>query len=152
MIERILITSLFAVALFAGSATAGEPARIENAWVRATVPGQQVAGAFMDITSPLPARLVKVESPLGAAEIHSMALRDGVMEMRRVEALELPAGQTVRLAPGGYHIMLIGLKSPLKAGSKVPLALTMENADKTKTTRRIEAIVKDPAGQHRHSR
>jgi copper(I)-binding protein len=150
MIKHIVTTALFAAALLAGSATAGEPLKVENAWVRATASGQEITGAYLDITSPTTARLVKVESPVGVAEIHSMALRDDVMEMRRIDSLELPAGQTVRLAPGGYHVMLIGLKKPLKLGDGVRLRLTVERANKSKTTVQVTAAVKDAAGRHGH--
>lgn len=149
--ERAWIrAAAIALLLFAGNAGADEPLKVENAWVRATAPGQEVAGAYLDITSPLSARLVKVESPVGAAEIHSMTMNNGVMEMRRIEGLDLPAGKTVRLAPGGYHIMLKKLKKRLKPGDAVPLRLTVENADRSKTTAQVTAAVKDAAGRHTH--
>ncbi|MEW5943688.1 MAG: copper chaperone PCu(A)C [Pseudomonadota bacterium] len=151
MIKHIITTGLFAAALLAGSAMAGQPLKVENAWVRATAPGQEIAGAYLDITSAAAARLVKVETPAAAAaEIHSMTMNDGVMEMRRIDGLELPAGQTVRLAPGGYHVMLVGLKKPLKPGDGVRLRLTVERANKSKTTVQVTAAVKDAAGRHGH--
>lgn len=103
---------------------------ISNAWVRSTVPGQEVAGAYMEITSAKDARLIKVETPVARmAEIHSMKMENGVMRMQALEALTLPARTTVKLVPGGYHLMLVGIRQPLKAGSSVPLALTVREAD-----------------------
>lgn len=138
----VLVATLFAAA----NVMAGGNLKVENAWVRATMPGQQVAGAFMDITSPVPARLVKVESPVaGTVQIHSMAMKNGVMEMRELpEGLELAANKKVALAPGGYHIMLMDLKKPLAAGETVPLVLIVEAADKTKSTTQVTAAVKSP--------
>ncbi len=89
---------------------------IENVWIRATVPDQQVAGAYMEITSPVNARLVGAQSPAaGSMEIHFMRMNHGVMEMREIKALPLPKGKTVTLAPGGFHLMLFDLKQPFKA-------------------------------------
>jgi copper(I)-binding protein len=147
MMQHLLKAGVLAAALFVtGNAIAGGVLKVENAWVRATVPGQAVAGAFMDVTSSVSGRLVKVESPVAATvQIHSMAMKNGVMEMRELpEGLELTANKKIALAPGGYHIMLMDLKKQLKAGDTVPLTLTVEAADKTKSTTQINAPVKSP--------
>lgn len=124
---------------------------IENVWMRATVPGQQVAGAYMDITSPVNARLVGVQSPAaGSMEIHFMRMNHGVMEMREVKALPLPKGKTVKLAPGGFHLMLFDLKQPFKTGATVPIKLTIETADKKRETVDVTAQVRDLSGQMMH--
>jgi copper(I)-binding protein len=103
---------------------------IANAWVRASVPGQQATGAFMQITARQPARLVGASSPVAAsAEVHEMKMEGDVMRMRALPLLDLPAGQAVALEPGGHHIMLIGLKRPLAVGETVPLTLTVQDAD-----------------------
>ena len=68
------------------------------------------------------------------------------MKMSAVDALDLAAGQTVKLAPGGYHVMLIALKQPLQAGGSVPFTLTVERADKTRVTVESKAVVRDMAG------
>ncbi len=119
---------------------------VMDAWARATVPAQKVGSLFMEIRSASPARLVGVASPVAArAEIHNMKMESGVMKMAAVDAINLAAGQTVKLAPGGYHVMLIELKQPLKAGDSVPLTLTFERADKTRSTVEVKAEVRDMA-------
>lgn len=116
---------------------------IANAWVRSTVPGQEVAGAYMEITSTKDARLVKAETPVAKlVEIHSMKMEGGVMRMQAMEALPLPAKKTVKLAPGGYHLMLVGIKQQLKPGDKIPLTLTVDEAGKAAREITIQALVR----------
>ena len=99
-------------------AAAAEPVSTANAWVRATVPGQSVAGAYLDITAGAPAALVAVESSVaGKSELHTMSMDGGVMKMRPLAEIELPASRTVSLKPGGNHIMLIDIKRELKVGA-----------------------------------
>jgi len=74
-----------------------------------------------------------------------MRLENGVMEMRQIKSLELPAKQTVKLEPGGLHIMLLDLKKPLKLGDKVPLRLTLQRADLSKTVVEVQAEVRSTA-------
>lgn len=103
---------------------------VSDAWVRATVPGQQGSGGFMKLTSKTDARLVGVSSPAaGVAEVHEMKMEGDVMRMRALDGgLELPAGKTVELRSGGFHLMLMDLKQTLAAGSKVPVTLTFKDA------------------------
>lgn len=116
---------------------------ISQAWVRATVPGQEVSGAFMNLTNPTNAMLIKAESPIAEiVEIHSMSMRNGVMEMREVMELELPAGKTVQLAPGGFHIMLINLTKQLKPGDTVPIKLTIKSASNIESVTNIKVKVR----------
>lgn len=97
---------------------------IEYPRVRATVPGQKVAGAFMDITANRNMELVAGATPVSASvELHFMRMAGGEMEMRELKSIKLPKGKTVNLEPGGLHVMLIGLNTQLKAGEQVPLAL-----------------------------
>lgn len=123
------------------AALAQTPAlKVDDPWVRATVAPQKATGAFMQLTSVKAAKVVAVSSPVAAmVEIHEMKMDDGVMKMRAVEALPLPAGQAVALKPGSYHVMLMGLKAPIKAGETVPLTLTVEGEDKQRTTVEIKA-------------
>ena len=101
----------------------------------------------MEIVSPREARLIGVFSPVAAvAEVHSMTIDGGTMRMRAVEALDLPAGRPVKLAPGGYHVMLFDLKKPLVAGEKVPLTLLIEEAGKRTRKIAVTAIVR--SGDH----
>jgi copper(I)-binding protein len=99
---------------------------ISGAWTRATAPGQDGAGADLSITSKQAATLVGVSSPAcKAVELHSMTSESGMMKMREVTTIELPAGKRVNLGEGGYHLMLVGLKAPLKEGGTVPLTLSI---------------------------
>lgn len=114
--------------------------QVSDPWVRATVAPQKATGAFMQLTSPKAAKVVAASSPVAEmVEIHEMKMDNGVMKMRAVEALALPAGQTVALKPGSYHVMLMGLKAPIKAGETVPLTLTLEGEDKQRTTVEVKA-------------
>jgi periplasmic copper chaperone A len=107
---------------------------VKDAWARATVPGQKVAGVYLEIRSRSGARLVGVRSAAAkSAEIHSMSNDGGVMKMRRLNGLDLPAGQSVRLESGGNHIMLFDIKHPLEPGTRVPLTLMLEENGKKKS-------------------
>lgn len=129
--------------LISGAALAAD-VDIKTPWVRGTVAGQQASGAFMEITSKAGATIVGANSPLAAAtEIHEMKMDGSVMKMRAVPRLELPAGKPVKLEPGSYHVMLMGLKQPLKKGDAVPLSIRIEGQDKTVETIEIKAEVRD---------
>ena len=105
--------------------------QIKEAWARATAPGQVNGSVGVVITSKKDARLIAVKSAVAErAEIHTMTMDNGVMQMRQLDYLELPANQPVTLGPGGNHLMLFGLKRPLKEGSTLPLTLTVQYADK----------------------
>jgi len=129
--KKLLRTTALLAAL-AASATAFAQAaavQVEGAWARASVPGQKATGAFMRLTAPQGARLVRAESPAaGLAEVHEMKMEGDIMKMRAVPALDLPAGKTVELKPGGYHVMLLDLKAPLPKDSTVPLTLVFQDA------------------------
>ena len=102
---------------------------IKDAWVRSTVPGQMGTGAFMKITAKAGTQLVGVSSPVaGVGEVHEMKMDGDIMKMRAMPVLDLPAGKTVELKPGGYHVMLMDLKQPLLKDSKVPLTLMFKDA------------------------
>ncbi|RZA30136.1 MAG: copper chaperone PCu(A)C [Lysobacteraceae bacterium] len=102
---------------------------VSDPWIRATVAAQKVTGAFMRVQSAAPARLVGVQSEVaGRAELHEMAMQGQTMRMRRVDAIELPAGKPVNLASGGYHIMLMDLKRQVKEGESVELTLQVQDA------------------------
>jgi copper(I)-binding protein len=128
---RLAAAGLFALSIVANPALARpQPVEVSNAWARATVPLQKTTGAYLDIRSRGAARLVGAASPqAGATEIHHTVQEAGIARMRPVKAIELPPGQIVRLAPGGYHIMLTGLKNQLKNGDSMPLTLRVEGMD-----------------------
>ena len=115
---------------------------VSEPWVRATVAHQKATGAFMTLTSTQGATLVAASSPVGVVEVHEMKMVDDIMRMRQIGALELPAGKPVALSPGGYHLMLLDLKQPLKEGDKVPLTLEIEDARKVRSKIVVEAPVK----------
>jgi copper(I)-binding protein len=102
---------------------------VKDGWVRVTVQGQKATGAFMKITARDGARLVAASSPAaGVAEVHEMKMEGDVMKMRAVAGgLDLPAGKTIEFKPGGYHVMLMDLKTALKKDSTVPLTLTFRD-------------------------
>jgi len=101
---------------------------ITNAWVRANAPGQSVGAAYLTLKSSQYSTFVFAETPAaGSVEIHSMSMDNGVMKMRMLEELPLKAGKAEKLAPGGFHLMLLDLKKPLKAGEKVTLILYFKN-------------------------
>jgi len=145
MNKRILIGIAF---LFcAAYASAGEVA-VTGAWVRATAPGQDSAAVSMHINTQKGARLVAVGSQAAErVEIHIMKHEKGMMMMREVEALELPANQEVVLGSGS-HLMLVGLKQPLKAGGSVLLTLTVEYADRHKEVITVNAEVRPLTASH----
>jgi copper(I)-binding protein len=105
--------------------------QVESASARATAPGQDAAMVDLTIVSTKAAQMVGFSSPAcKTAEMHSMSHDNGMMTMRQVNAIDLPAGKRVSLRDSGYHLMLIGLKAPLKAGERVPLTLTVKAGDK----------------------
>jgi copper(I)-binding protein len=116
---------------------------VSEAWVRATVAQQKATGAFMTLTSKQDSKLVAASSPVaGVVEVHEMKMVDDVMRMRQIPALPLPAGQPVALNPGGYHLMLLELKQPLKDGDKVPLTLEVEDGKQVRSKITVEATVR----------
>jgi copper(I)-binding protein len=124
--KRATLTALLAIT---SAFTHAQGIDVKDAWVRTAVPGQSGTGAFMSITAKDGARLVGASSPVaGVTEVHEMKMENDVMRMRAVPALDLPAGKTVQLKPGGYHVMLMELKQALPKGSMVPLTLTLRDA------------------------
>lgn len=154
---KLFPTAAAALLAFAAHASAIAQVTVSDAWVRATVPAQKSSGAFMRVTSPVPARLVAVSTPIaGVAELHKMEMKGDQMKMGPVDTVELPAGKEVALASGGYHIMLMDLKRQLKAGDTVPLTLEVVSGKDKRSTVLVNATVKPintttttaPAHQH----
>jgi periplasmic copper chaperone A len=116
---------------------------VKDAWVRATVPQQKATAAFMQLTATQDSKLVSVSSPgVPVVEVHEMRVEAGVMKMRAIPSLALPAGKGVALTPGGYHVMLMNLKQTMKAGDAVPLYLLVENAAGKRETIEVKAEVR----------
>ena len=117
--------------------------QIGHPWARATVAGQQAGGAFLKLQNNGTAadKLISASAAVAhSTELHSMAMEGNVMRMRPIKALDIPAGQTVELKPGGLHIMFMGLKAPLKAGESVPLNLKFEKAGEVTVQVTVEAL------------
>jgi hypothetical protein len=126
---------------------------VTDAWARATMPGQKVSGAYMQLQSDADARLVGVSSPaVPRVEVHEMKMDGDVMRMREVPAIELPKGKTVSLGPGGFHIMLMNLPKPIAAGDVIPLTLVVESGGKRQNVE-VKAEARSPMGggaMHHH--
>ena len=136
--------ALLGLVLLAAAAAAHGQVDVRAAWVRGTVDGQTTAGAYMQLTSDRRASLLGAESPAArSAEIHEMKMEGNVMRMRAVPRLELPPGKTVELKPGGYHMMLVDLKRPLKKGELIPIRLKVELSDRTVKTIQVMAEVRE---------
>ncbi|HET9978179.1 MAG TPA: copper chaperone PCu(A)C [Burkholderiaceae bacterium] len=137
-----------ALALSAASALA--QVKVEGAWARPTVQGQQGGGGFMALVSSKDDRLVGGSTPVAQRfELHTMAMKGDVMEMRQVASVALPAGKKVEFKPGGLHVMFIGLKQPLALGTKVPVTLKFEKAGEVKVEFDI-ASRPMAAAEHKH--
>ncbi len=135
---RFIVSAVLVVA----SGAAAAQVQVKDAWARPALQGQMATGAFMSLMSSDGARLVGVSSPVaGVVEIHEMVMEGSVMKMRAIPGLDLPPGRSVELKPGGYHVMLMDLKRPLKAGDRVPVELRLETRDKRLVTQPIEVVV-----------
>ena len=117
---------------------------LDHAWARATPAGAKVGGGFLTIENkgPTPDKLVGASSPVaGKVEVHETAMKNGVATMHTVTGgLPIPPGQSVTLAPGGYHLMMMGLKGPLKKGDKIPVTLAFEKAGEVKVTFDVQGV------------
>ena len=146
-----LITCLVAAApLRADEVKAGDLV-ITQAWSRATPGGAKVGGGFVTIENKgtTPDRLIGATADVASkVEVHEMSMNNGVMTMRPLEkGLTIDPGRTVKLAPGGYHLMLMNLKNPLKQGDKLAIALEFEKAGKVQVSFDVQAVgAPGPAG------
>ena len=138
----LLLANAFAATLLIAGAAAAQTGQVEvnNAWARATPGKAENGAAYLTIVSPVADRLTAISTPEAkAAELHNMTMEGGVMKMRPLPGgIDLPAGQPVTLKPGGTHIMLMGLKEPLKQGERFPLTLSFEKAGTKEVTVAIE--------------
>ena len=150
MTRVLTAVSVFWCLCLSGPANANQ-IRVSDAWARASVPGQQVAAVYFDIVSAVDAKLVAVDTGIAqVAEFHQMTVDDGTMRMRAVPTVHLPAGKTVSLKPGGFHVMLFDLERPLRAGERIPLELSVEDVNGRKTKLKIEADVHNLDGSKVH--
>jgi periplasmic copper chaperone A len=152
LIGGVLFLALVLIA--AGAATAHEftskDITIAHPWARATPGGVNVGGAYLEIKAAPGKgdRLIAARSPVaGTVEIHSHAIENGIARMRRIEAIAVKGGSSVVLKPGGYHVMLIDLKRPLKEGDAFKMTLSVERAGDIEVEATVEPIgAKGPHG------
>jgi len=158
-IRRLMCGAALMLASLAASAHSYKigPIGIDDPRARPTVSGQPVGGAYMKIVNKGAAdRLLSATTAVAAAvQMHTMAMDGDVMTMREVDAVDLPAGQTVEFKPGGFHLMLMGLKAPLKLGDKFAMRLRFEKAGEVVITVHVEPVAATsgaaaPGSQHAH--
>lgn len=144
--------TLLAVAVVCGLgaplALAGNPISVKDPYARAVPPGQPNSAVFMAISNDGADDRALLSAASGVAdvvELHTHLMEDGMMKMRRVDQIDLPAGETITLAPGGLHVMLIGLKQQLQPGDDVPLTLTLDDGSELSLTAPVRKVM--PMGQ-----
>ena len=141
----------FVTCLLIASGAMGQTGQLEinTPWARATPGRAENGAAYLTIVSPTADRLTAVSSPAAKkVELHTMSMEGGVMRMRPLAAIDIAAGQTVTLTPGGVHIMLLGLTQPLREGKSFPLTLSFDHAGQRQVTVAIEkAFAVGPGGQ-----
>ncbi len=145
------VSSLFSISVFAADI------QVERATVRATAPGQQTAMLDMQIISKQAGHLISVSTPAAkSVELHRMSHESGMMMMREVDAINLPAGQVVDLGEAGFHVMLMDIKAPIKVGSSIPFVITikLDNNRSVKVKAQAEVTplveIKPEADEHMH--
>ena len=153
--RRLFAVALFGAIVAAPSLQAQTTVKVEGAWARPTVQGQAAGGGFLKITGGTTAdKLVSASATVSkTVELHTMVMEGDVMRMREIGAIEVPAGKTVELKPGGLHVMFIGIHKPLKNGDSFPLTLRFEKAGEVKTEMKVmtQAGSADTAsGGHKH--
>ncbi|MBD8753980.1 copper chaperone PCu(A)C [Pseudomonas coleopterorum] len=126
---------------------------VEDAWARATVPGQPATGAFMTLTADSDSTLLSVQSPAAKdTQIHQSTMKGDVMSMLPVDEVSLPAGEPVVFDANGYHVMLMGLVKQVKEGDAVPLTLKIKNAQGKEETLEVNAVARAlNAPDHAHA-
>jgi copper(I)-binding protein len=134
--------AFFAALVLAASASHAQ-VTVDKPWVRTTVAQQTTSAAYLTITSAQDGKLVAASSPLATSvEVHEMKMDGDLMRMRSVDALALPAGKPVEMKAGGFHMMLMGLKAPLKTGDVVPIKLVVEDAKGKRQTVDVKATAR----------
>lgn len=149
MATRVLAAIVLACASLTAAA---QGVTVRDAWARATVSAQKTGSAYMEIVAERDAAVVAADAAVAEkTELHTMSMDGGVMRMRPVQKIDLPAGKPVKLAPGGLHVMLIGLKQPLKAGDRIPVTLTVEGEGGKRSTLKVDAEVRTADGAKGHA-
>jgi hypothetical protein len=155
--QRVRLAALAALALGFAAPAFADPVKagdltIDHAWARATPKGSQVGAGYLTVKNDGASadRLTAVAVDFAAAQIHEMKSANGVMEMREVkDGVEIPPHATVTLAPGGYHVMFVGLKHPLAKGETVEATLTFAHAGQVKVAMPVLGVgAAGPAADH----
>lgn len=147
----LFVTASLLMAQLPALAGPAAPVEITDAWVRATAAGQKVGAAYMTLKSEVDGELIAADSNItSSVEIHSMSMKDGVMQMRMLQSLPLTAGEPYHLAPGGFHLMLFGLNEALKPGMSVALTLCFRDMAGNSFEKTILAPVKQAVRDHHH--
>lgn len=142
-IGETMKTLMLYIALAVGASAAEAQIAVHQPWVRGTLPGQDIAAGYMEIHSSKAVSLVKVTSPVAKmVEMHETRMEGDVNKMRAVKRIDVPAGGSVALKPGGYHLMLMGVTKPLQAGQTVPFSLVFETADGKRSSVEVKAPVR----------
>jgi len=160
-LRRTLLALTFFGAIAATPQLHAQPAvKVDGAWARPTVTGQAGGGGFLKITGGAAAdKLVSASAEVSkSVELHTMVMEGDVMRMREISAIDVPAGKTVELKPGGLHVMFIGLTKTLKNGDSFPLTLRFEKAGEVKVEMKVMTQTGMPgmpnmpmgAGGHKH--
>ena len=143
------ITCAAAFASFLGTPVRAEEVKagdlvITQAWARATPKGAKIGGGYLTIENKgtAPDRLIGGSADIaGSVQVHEMSMDGGVMKIHPLDKeLAIEPGKTVKLAPGGYHLMMMDLKSPLKKGDKLPITLEFEKAGKVQVSLDVESV------------
>ena len=153
MKRQILLGALLYAAIAAsahefkvGNVSIGHP------YARPTAPAQPTGGGYLTLTSKGSAdRLVSASATFAeAVQLHSMRMQGDVMQMREIDAIDLPAGKTVELKPGGLHLMFVGLKAPFAPGQKIPVKLRFEKAGEVSVEMSVDSAVAPPMAHDMH--
>ena len=155
--RTLLVATVFAALTATSTVHAQTTVKVEGAWARPTVQGQAAGGGFLKITGGAAAdKLVSASAGVSkTVELHTMVMEGDVMRMREIGAIDVPAGKTVELKPGGLHVMFIGIRMPLKNGDSFPLTLRFEKAGEVKVEMKVMTQAGMPAmpmghGEHKH--
>jgi hypothetical protein len=148
MLSKILFAATCLLVANGAIAQTGQ-IEIKAAWARATPGHAENGAAYLTIVSSMPDRLTGASSPVAKrVELHTMSMESGVMRMRPLAGIDIPAGQAVTLSPGGMHIMLVGLTQPLREKQSFPLTLSFDRAGSREVTVAVEkAGAMGPGGQ-----
>lgn len=151
--SSILLSLALASPVLAADETIGS-LTLKDAWVRASVPGQTNGAGYVKIENKgsKPDRLLSASSNASnMVELHTVITENGVAKMQEIKSLEIPAGKTVSMAPGGYHVMFIQLKAPFKDGTNIPVKLKFEHSGEVSLDFAVKPAVHNPNASHGHA-